>query len=290
MKRSGQSGQILLITLLVLSVALTIALSLIGRTTVDTSISSQVEESTRAFSAAEAGIEAALRNGYTGSGTVMLSESNTNYSVTQETVGNENTYDAGIIEEGQTKTIWLVHHDASGLAMLTDSNKYPVDKDIFVCWYGPVGNALTPALEMTVYYNSGGSYLMKKIAYDQYQARSGTLGEGNQYTPTGSPNCNDGNNGNTAIGYGIRLRFDTDLGIPVGSTMYMLRLRPIYNATRITLRTEDAAIPLPGLGNTFTSCGASTPGVTRCISALQFYPEPPPIFDYVLYANNGSIQ
>lgn len=53
-------GQVLLITVLVLSIAVTIALSLIGRSVTDVSMSRNLEESARAFSAAEAGIEETL--------------------------------------------------------------------------------------------------------------------------------------------------------------------------------------------------------------------------------------
>ena len=59
----ADSGQVLLITLLVLSVAVTIALSLIGRGTMDANMSANLEESARAFNAAEAGIEDALKSG-----------------------------------------------------------------------------------------------------------------------------------------------------------------------------------------------------------------------------------
>ncbi len=51
------SGQVLLITMLVMAVATTIGLALASRSTQDVNISTQVEESSRAFSAAEAGIE-----------------------------------------------------------------------------------------------------------------------------------------------------------------------------------------------------------------------------------------
>ncbi|MFH0863897.1 MAG: PilX N-terminal domain-containing pilus assembly protein, partial [Candidatus Gottesmanbacteria bacterium] len=56
-----QNGQILLIVLLVMVVGLTMGLSLATRSATDVKISSQLEHSSRAFAAAEAGIEAALK-------------------------------------------------------------------------------------------------------------------------------------------------------------------------------------------------------------------------------------
>ena len=82
-----QQGQILLITLLVLTVATTIALSLIGRATIDLSMSNQLEESTRAFNAAEAGVEQALKSGLGTNGPAVLTNGVT-YDVTVNTIGD----------------------------------------------------------------------------------------------------------------------------------------------------------------------------------------------------------
>ncbi|HRR05567.1 MAG TPA: hypothetical protein P5325_02065, partial [Candidatus Woesebacteria bacterium] len=60
-KGENTSGQALLIILLVLSVALTTGLALVARTTTDISISEKETASSKAFEAAEAGIEEALR-------------------------------------------------------------------------------------------------------------------------------------------------------------------------------------------------------------------------------------
>lgn len=61
-----ESGQIILILLLVMTVALGIGLSIIQRSLSDISTSTKVEQSSRAFSAAEAGIEKALQNDTSG--------------------------------------------------------------------------------------------------------------------------------------------------------------------------------------------------------------------------------
>ena len=72
-KKHDQPGQVLLLTLLVLSVATTVVLSLIGRATTDVAISNQIAESQRAFSAAEAGIEEMLKTGSVAPGVHPLS-------------------------------------------------------------------------------------------------------------------------------------------------------------------------------------------------------------------------
>ena len=55
-----ESGQALILVLLSLSVVLTLVLYVVSRSVTDVAVSSQQEESVRAFSAAEAGIEKTL--------------------------------------------------------------------------------------------------------------------------------------------------------------------------------------------------------------------------------------
>src|SRR3989338_10792119 len=57
---ANQKGQVLLLLILVMTVALAIGLSIVQKSLVDISTASKVEQSARAFSAAEAGIEKAL--------------------------------------------------------------------------------------------------------------------------------------------------------------------------------------------------------------------------------------
>lgn len=60
-----EKGQIILILLLVMTVALGVGLSIIQRSLTDISTSTKVEQSSRAFSAAEAGIEKAIKGDLT---------------------------------------------------------------------------------------------------------------------------------------------------------------------------------------------------------------------------------
>lgn len=61
LKLSNQNGQVVIILLLTALVALTVGLAITQRSITDVSISTQTEQSSRAFSAAEAGIEKALQ-------------------------------------------------------------------------------------------------------------------------------------------------------------------------------------------------------------------------------------
>lgn len=83
MVKQNQNGQVILGLILVMVVALGIGLSIVQKSLVDISTSTKVEESSRSFSAAEAGIEKALRcNGSSGCDTsVNFSENSSKATV-----------------------------------------------------------------------------------------------------------------------------------------------------------------------------------------------------------------
>lgn len=78
-----QAGQILLIIVLVMTIALTIGLSVASRTISNLRVSTDEENSQRAFSAAEAGIEQAMQTNTQNSGSFS---NNTDYQTTITTV------------------------------------------------------------------------------------------------------------------------------------------------------------------------------------------------------------
>ena len=113
MKQKSESGQALVLILLSLSVVLTLVLFILSRSVTDIAVSSTQEQSVRAFSAAEAGIERALVTG-------------ANY--TDEQIGNA-TYTAkvsnfaegltefvypSLLSSGDSATVWFIAHDANG--------------------------------------------------------------------------------------------------------------------------------------------------------------------------------
>jgi hypothetical protein len=285
MDSDKEKGQILLITLLVLSVALTIALSLISRSTVDTSISTQVEESSRAFSAAEAGIEQALKLGVA-PGTIALSQSKTNTNITQTTITSDasGNYIVGTVASGDGRNIWLVPHNGN-LPDYGSAANFKPNNDLTICW----DNTGNPAIEAIVYYLDSGVYKTARIGFDTVINRTTpSINTDNNYIKVNGTGCNG-----TATNSSGTIHFSNayaasppGMNIPIGAKMILMRIRPIYSQAYIVVHTN---VSLPDLGNTFVSCGSSIPGVTRCISAEQLYPEPPEYFDYVLYANNGSI-
>ncbi|MDO8451441.1 MAG: hypothetical protein Q7S76_01065 [bacterium] len=265
----SERGQILLVTLLVLSVATTIALSLIGRTTTDTNITNQVTESSVAFSAAEAGLEEALQSGGAVAG---LLSPGVNYAVTQTSIGGS----TGIYtfpertDRGETATLWLANHLPGGGLDEDRSNDY-ADGLIKVCWSTDAG---VPAIIATLLYKVGATYRVGRAAYD-----SNTVAHGNNFTVPGPLGTNCG----AQDAYAATITF-SDLGYQPSNTLLALRLRPVYSATQLYV---DATRPLPKQGNIFTSTGTTDSGLTRKISVRELYRAPESIFDYVIYSQNG---
>jgi len=173
MTRKSQSGQALVLVLLSLAVVLTLVLFILSRSVTDVAVSGRQEESVRAFSAAEAGIEQALVVGSsipkTGIGDASYTTSFTDYAQGL-TIFN----DPVPLSSGDSATIWFVAHNPDGSLGSTvftgDSMK--------ICWgaVGSSGNSdTTPAIEVSIYYETKpGTLLTVKVARDAFDPFNST--------------------------------------------------------------------------------------------------------------------
>lgn len=267
-------GQVLLITLLVLTVATTIALSLIGRATIDLSMSNQLEESTRAFDAAEAGIEQALK---TGEGTTQTLSAGVSYNVSVNTIGGA----SGVFQMGHktfqntTETLWLAEHDESTGALV--ETPYYTASTIELCWSREVAPAVPAAIEVGVLYkeSTDGTYKMAHVAWDPNAAT-----RVNNFDSTGISQTGCG------LGYyGKTLDFSV-LGItPTIDAILSLRIKPYYADT--TIAVNGGASEIPKQGNQIESVGTTGTGVSRKVVVYQQYRSPLSVFDSVIYSQSG---
>lgn len=272
-----ESGQALLITILVLTIATTVALSLIGRGTVDQTISTQIEESNRAFNAAEAGIEESLQSG-AGSGGQKILSPGVNYQVTRADIAaSTGTY---VLPQkstvGITETVWLSAHTTTGDIDYTPNSWYS-GNTINVCWSMEApGNR--PALVIAILYQDAGGVYVKRVAVDRDSAT-----HNNQFQ------ADDGiSNGCGLTNYFQKTISLTTMGIDVSKQRLALRIRPEYADTQIAIQTQSG-IALPKQGNRFESTGTTDSGVSRKVVVNQLYRAPSSIFDYVLYDQSGAI-
>lgn len=278
-----KSGQVVLITLLVLTIATTIALSLIARTTTDTALTNQTQESSQAFSAAEAGIEEALKTGVGTAGSVTLvGAPNTTYAVTVATIGGATgpfSFSKKTLD-GTTETLWLVPHSASSPFLPVISPFYTAPT-IDVCWSS---GSPSPAMAVTVLYkaNSDGSYRVAKAAFDPDATRT----PNNNFA---SPASLTGGCGDTVTQYKETLNFSSMFSInPVSDTLIALRLRPVYNDTNIVVNAPSPFV-VPQQGNRIESTGSTT-DTNRKIVVYQQYRAPSTAFDAALYSENSIVQ
>lgn len=274
MRRVHESGQILLITLLVLSVAMTISLGLIGRTTTDVNITNQLEESSKAFHAAEAGIEAALLSG---SVIPVILSGDASYTVTKQSIGGA----AGVYTlphvtlKGNTETIWLVTHNTDGT--INESQHYEDSNTaIGVCWSRGIA---IPAIVASIVYKEGsgvdaGTFKVARGAFDPDNTRRSSNEFGSATTGSG---CGLPNN------YSITINFSSDFGIDSDDIPYMLRVRPVYGDTTISVMPLGAAT-LPIQAYQYDVVGKTGSGVTRKVQATQYYPSGSSLFDHAIYS------
>ncbi len=266
----NQSGQIVLITLLVLTVAITLVLAFIGRTTTNTAITTQLEDSARAFNAAEAGIESALKSGIN---SAEVLAGGANFSVAVTNVGGA----VGVYEfskqttPSNTETLWLVEHNADG--SLNESTSFRTNL-VTLCWSQ---QATAPALSVAVLYKRSGEYYMARGAYDALAATR----KNNFSLPTSTGvGC-----GKTNV-YSQSINFSSDFGINVATdTLLMLRIQPFYEATTISFDPIFGTLPLQA--KRIESTGAVASGTTRKIVVYQQYNYAPSLFDAVLYSQSS---
>ncbi len=276
-----QSGQIVLITLLVLAIATTVALSLISRTTNDTSITRNVEESSRAFSAAEAGIEEALQSATGTNGAVTLAAGVT-YTVNISTMSGA----LGLYElpkktlQGNTETVWLVNHDqSSGAVIETPTYTAP---SIAICWSKKSASEI-PALITTLLYKKAGVYKTVKAVFDpDTVSRNPSNNFAGSYTAGG---CG----GSTGTDYKATLTFASlnlsEPIVPSTDTLIALRIRPAYYDTKLYI--DAGAEVLPAQGYVIESTGTTVGGTNRKIIVYQQYRSPSTIFDAALYSEGA---
>ncbi len=270
-KPRGQSGQILLIILLVMVVGLTIGLSLATRSNTDIKVSNQLEQSSRAFSAAEAGIEAALKGETVPVSPVTLGN-NANYIFQRAVDTGNSTILSRNVAIADTFSVLLSRYDTVAGALSQDEVDDYDGSTVDVCWKKPDGSTQAePAMEISlVYKTQTGDYKILRGAYD-------SEGRGNNFTAAVAKDC--------GLGFSHGITFG--MAEPTAKNVaLLLRLRPFYGQADIGV---SGVTSFPGQGDTITSTGSSG-GSTRKIVVTETYPVPPAILDYVLFSEQNVVR
>lgn len=275
----NEKGQTVVIILLVMVVGLTIGLSIVNRSLSDIKISQETEQSQRAFSAAEAGLEKAILNinspGQPAPGTI----NDVNYTVDKSLMGGSGTTPDGYelteksaVKKDEVAQINLEGGTASQLRIYwakIDTSEAPgIPNHTTV---NPCTNPPVASLEISqINYNSSANpaYTITKSAY------CACSGKGNNFTLV----SHDPSAGLYAYSQVI------DIVNPLDAKI--LRIRPLFNDTSLKIKVETAGGILPDQEVRLVSKGESN-GKVRAIEWRQpIKPALPALFDYVLF--NGS--
>lgn len=274
MKKSAhQSGQALLIILLVMAVGLTIVLSIVSRTVTDIRVSREQEESARAFSVAEAGIEESLRAGFAKD--VTLEGITAKVIEIGQGGGSEFVFEEPV-DQGDTQTVWLVEHYSDG--NLDPGISYG-GSWIEICWgnEATIGDT-TPALEATIVYEEWDGFKVFRATFDPNSGRTLI----NKFGSTNPGSCSVTVDGQTFT-FPFKARIEP---LPV-CILYALRLKLLYNTEAQALGIKgDVSLPTQGKCYESTATVVES-GITRKVRQCQSYPAPPAIFDYVLFSGGG---
>jgi len=244
-------GQILLITVMLLATLMTVVLSVSFQSITETQVSKLEEENQKALAAAEAALEAALKQG---AGTVIIGEgalsSLTDFtgSASVETATSNQFTTSSIIKDG-SYTFYLENYDP---VTKTFSGESLGTEDITVCFQS---GTTIPALEITLVKDSG----VKKYVVDP----DSRISNAEAGTPP-SVNCPSG------YVYSIDLHL-----ADIGTDTKLIEARVLYASTKVFItRTTD----LPLQGKTITSQAQSATGVSKKITLFQSYPQIPSEF------------
>jgi len=306
-KYKYQSGQALLVVVLIMAVALVVVLSIASRSTTDISKTTYDENALRAFSAAEAGIEdALLKNSGAGATSTVNIDTNANVSYTS-VVAPATTTDTfnhpGPIVSGQSRTFWFVSHGGDG--SLTCSGGLPCTRanQMEVCW-GASGTAdntpQTPAIELTMYYDdsvgklstaSPNNYQSVKTYRFAYDPQAGRRGSNSFSSTSGSCSFNPGSyafsTGTINLNSYLPASCPTTAG---GGCLVMLKVRALYNTATaqsvgLYVHNTSGAAVLPAQGTQVDSTGTAGDS-TRKVSVFRSYAEPQSVFDAGVFSLN----
>ncbi len=279
-----QAGQVILILVLVMTVALAIGISVIQRSLSDVSTSTKVEQSSRAFSAAEAGIEKALKND---NSPVNFAENYSSATVTGTelipAVPSFGTPQAPLeyplLAKEETAHVWLADPNA-GLPNCTNFDVCYQRSTLDVYWGDPTALSDKAALELTLVYYNGSQYLARKYYYDQVLSRSS-----NNFTQV---NCL----GVDTLSSGVTYQCKKTVTFPTSTGLMLLRARLLYNSTSQPFAVQATGVCpaspcqgyyIPPQVKKLTATGISGQA-KRKVQLFKIDKVVPPYFDYAIFS------
>lgn len=303
--KESQSGQALLIVVLVLAVSLIVVLSIASRTTSDISVSTYDENRLRAFSAAEAGVEEALfKNSSIGTADSPVSvDPNAGvgyYADLTAPSGDDQFNHPEPALSGQSRTFWMVSHTPGG-ALTCSGATCAKASQMEVCWGNPStpdSSSTTPAIEVSLFYdltrqsiastNNYASIKTIRFTGDPWSSRRAS----NNFQAA-TPSC-----GFAASSYAFSRSINLSTSLPndcptsgADGCMLMVKVKILYNTTtahpigiKIVNTTGPGGI-LPAQGVQVSGVGTAGDSTSK-VNVFRSYSEPQSIFDAGVFSYN----
>lgn len=262
----NEQGQVLLITILTMVVALTVGLSVVSRSIVQIKTAKDEADSQKAFSAAEAGIEQVLKSGNPISNQSLGNNASiSNVSVNTIQTSKFLVNNGAQVSQDEGSDVWL--------------STYPTYQNPWTgrirLYWGTASPCTDAAMEALVISQAGTSYIMTHYAYDPCTSRSNSAGGNNFSTGANTPGTING----------VSLNYSFPIDVTNG---ILIRVIPLYTNTTVgisgfTNNTESVAQALPSQGQIITATGVSG-NTQRSISYFQGYSQVPSELFYSLFS------
>ncbi len=254
-RKNHKSGQVLLITIMLIAVLLTVVLTVTFTSRTETQLTKLEEENQKALAAAEAGIEAALKSG----GTVAIDslsglEAFSGSATVTTTVSP--TFLSPLTLKNQQFTFYLA--DYSG-----GSFSNPFNGDI-VIYYGKSSDECTTiALEITTVNGNSPNFDLQRVVSDG----GNLLGSGNGVYGGTTNRTIDGATFNCKT---------TGLSISPSTQPKFILVRALFGDTRVGF--DGQSNNLRSQGRYVNSTATTTTGVTKKVQLFQSHPQIPADF------------
>lgn len=271
----NQKGQVVLILILVMTVALAIGVSVIQRSLSDVSTSSKVEQSSRAFAAAEAGIEKAIQTG-TSLGSLDLGNNSEISGVQTDNVPAANqALEYPPMSKEEIAHVWLAN--PSDLSPAYTAGTLGI-------YWGNDGNTDHPAIEVTVIYDASGVYKSKKYYLDRYPNDPGRNNEfDSALTCSAIPAISTSLSPTPKTFYCMKNIPVDAANLPGLSKLIMVRARLLYASNSHSFAVKPITGSLPVQARLFTSTGRSG-NTQRTVQVLRLDRVVPFYFDYAIFS------
>jgi len=263
-----KKGQAALIVLLVVAVALGFGLSTISRSTTELKISKQEQEASRAFNAAEAGIEEALRTLAVGAGSIKVREG-TDDEIEVNYIVEESSVLENVFGENDSAQVNLTGASADLTSIVvewvdeSDSVENPGCDD---------EDNTTASILVSIIKEAGADYALRREAYNS---------------------CNLLSNGMTYISDSGSDNYLKQIELAVAADDQLVRIRPIYNEASIRVTGKDASgdsVDLPVQLYRIDSRAQSVTLESKAVEVTRTIPSLPSVFDYVLFSGTGIVK